>query len=72
MQGAEILKEETGKRRPLALPHHDHRGDRHLYTSREKQITYEMDQIQSFIDAQAGGYRLKELLLSKIKLMTWR
>ena len=57
MQGAEILKEQDRQvDASLLLPNHDNRGIVTFYTAREKQLSYEMDQIQNFIDAQESVY----------------
>ena len=67
MQGAEILKEQDRQVEASLLFALTMTTEEIVtfYTSREKQITYEMDQIQSFIDAQ--GRRLPPKRVTSLK-----
>ena len=46
-------------------PNYDNRGDCNFHTAREKQLSYEMDQIQNLIDAQ--GRRLPPIRVTALK-----
>ena len=74
MQGAEILKEQDRQVDASLLFALTMTTEEIVtfYTAREKQLSYEMDQIQNFIDAQGKTLPPIRVTALKIESMTWQ